>query len=357
MRVFLPFLVTLLMTLTVAPDALAQEDDIYATPSQRRKDSEKARAQDKHRASRYGYADAGQRPYGSASLGAEEYQELKDMKRSTGDYYQDDDYYYSNRIRRFSDPWAYGGGFYASPFWSSGWYGPGYNPWYGWGSGISISVGWGWGGYYPYSGFYNPWYNPYWDPFWCPSPYAFGYVYSPWSYWGYPSARYFYPGYVYGYAESPNFYAGGRNGSYYAYPSNPGRRDFGNQVRTGFRTSGSSGSGGSYTRRPQVGGQDPAQVGTTQPPTSRPSRYTPGTKQAPAQGRRVKPGGNSNPSPRPSTPSRGSYNPSRGGGGSYSPSRGSGGSGGGSSRSGGGGGSSRGGGGGSSSRGGGRGGQ
>lgn len=118
-------------------------------------------------------------------------------------YYDDYDFYYSSRIRRFHRPYGgfgfydpiYVGYNYYDPFaWNnygypganiyvsfgagfgfgfgSPWYAPppffyGYNNWY---YPVNHWNGWGWGGYYPYGNYYNPY---------CPPPPYYGGYYPP----------------------------------------------------------------------------------------------------------------------------------------------------------------------------------
>lgn len=82
-----------------------------------------------------------------------------------------DDFYYSSRVRKFG--YSYSGMYgYYSPFYDPFWYHPWYSPYpY---SGVTVSIGWGTGPYwapyysgwnmwygYGYPGYYNPWYYPY----------------------------------------------------------------------------------------------------------------------------------------------------------------------------------------------------
>src|SRR5699024_1060693 len=116
------------------------------------------------------------------------------------DYYDDDFYYYSSRIKRFHssashfgyydpffiDPFYYGGGLwtpglsiYISSYPS---YGFRYNPW----RPYYRPLGYGFYDpfYRPYYGFYDPFYRPY---------YGYGYGYG---YGGYGYSPYYYGGYT-----------------------------------------------------------------------------------------------------------------------------------------------------------------
>jgi hypothetical protein len=98
------------------------------------------------------------------------------------------DAYYSNRFRRFNDP------FYNVGYWSSFW-GPGYGGYGGYGGfggygygfggpGINISIGyggpywssaWGWNNWYGYGGFSSYWNYPYYAGGWGGNPWLGGY--------------------------------------------------------------------------------------------------------------------------------------------------------------------------------------
>lgn len=94
-----------------------------------------------------------------------------------GDVYDDGDSYYSTRIRRFHRPYtgftyyspAYCG-FYADPFWGSGWnIGIGYS--YGWGSNWAFNYGFNYG--FGFDPFFDPWFSPWYNP-WMSPYYGFG---------------------------------------------------------------------------------------------------------------------------------------------------------------------------------------
>ncbi len=124
---------------------------------------------------------------------------------------------------------VYGTGWYYRPWYSPHYYYPRpstwgfhvrWNPWYGWGYGLSyttgpfrFTVGWGgWGGYPRYGGWWGPsWYRPY------PAPYRHGYRAG------------YYAGYRHGYhhGNRPSHYGGGKTGNInnniYNRPSNRDR--------------------------------------------------------------------------------------------------------------------------------------
>ena len=100
-------------------------DDIYYSSEDAKKEAEAQKKKDAEAQARREQARQN-----------EEYSSSDPNYESDGDYIDyDDDYYYSNRLRRFN-----------SPYWGMGYYSGFYDPWGGWGS------PWGWG--------YNPWYRP-----------------------------------------------------------------------------------------------------------------------------------------------------------------------------------------------------
>jgi len=96
-------------------------------------------------------------------------------------YYMDDDFSYSERIRRFHDPYYY------DPYWN-------------------FSFNWGWG--YPYYSSYHRWNSWYWDPWYGSSWYWDPWYYDPWYYsWGYSPyySSWYWGGGYYGH-YSPYYY-------------------------------------------------------------------------------------------------------------------------------------------------------
>jgi hypothetical protein len=140
-----------------------------------------------------------------------DYREEYESNRRVVDNYSYDDYYYSNRMRRFRTNVYYGFNYY-DPFFSyNSWnsydpyfwsprpwtpytYSPGWN--IGWNSfgGWNAGFNYGWGGYgafnpyYPFSGFgYNPW-GGYYGNAYCP-PYGNGFAFNDVTYGGTPIYR------------------------------------------------------------------------------------------------------------------------------------------------------------------------
>lgn len=116
-----------------------------------------------------------------------------------GDVYEDDDQgYYSTRIRRFHQPYQTFN--YYSPAYCGFYYDPFYSP--GWNFSIGVGYSYGFGYYDPFfNPFYNPWYSSYYSPY---------YGYGGWG--GYDSYRW---GYRDGYWDGRNdngYYGGGYYG-------------------------------------------------------------------------------------------------------------------------------------------------
>ena len=195
-RLFL--LLTLASAMPLA--ALAQDDDLYFTPSKAAQTTKEApayycgskRSVDDY--NRYGIRSMYQK-IGRDSLGNSMvrfrpgYGVLPDttfvdtayIGRALGD----NDYTYTRRMSRwegFYDPWFYGyygpwrwgyAGYYSPWYYYNGWYDPWYYDYAGW------YDPW----YYGYGGWYNPWYYGYGG--W----YGWGYPYYGWYGWGWPSGR------------------------------------------------------------------------------------------------------------------------------------------------------------------------
>jgi hypothetical protein len=167
-------------------------------------------------------------------------------------YYEEDDFYFSRRIRRFNTPgrvaWRYYDPFFTNdlyfvmntPSWNR-WYGNGWYDWnrprFGASIGFGMNAGWGggwggwgpmgaydpWGAYAPWQsfGYYNPWVNAYYGY----SPFAFNspFVNPYWAgggfggagfgnpFWGGGGAYYCPPAYGLGNASSPASTSNWRN--------------------------------------------------------------------------------------------------------------------------------------------------
>lgn len=272
---------------------LSTNDDVYDSPRQRKTQSEdnnkaNARYTDLYARRAPQSGRVSQHPtsveeglYGMGnnanSVSGSGYDDRKAMK--DGSYGKaplpgsNDDYYYSNRIRRFNNSWAYNsyfndpflygpyGGYYGNS-WAmnpyGAWYNPmmSYSPWngLGWGTAFSYSFGigfgamnymwgnpWGFGSpfgypyYYPYSGLYDPFY-------------ASRFGYGGWGGYGYgygvpvvvvggnPGAAYSLP------ARAQNFSGGSTN-----LPNGSGLFDAGRGNGSGFGNNNSYYNGGSRT--------------------------------------------------------------------------------------------------------------
>lgn len=200
------------------------------------------------------------------------------------EFYDEDDFYYSRRLRRFDSParnsWRYYDPFFANdlyfimgtPSWSN-WYG---NGWYNWnyprfgsnwmyaggfqpGFGMGMGFGdpfmnpWGWNTGF-YNGFYNPWAGAYYGcaP-WGFSPMGFNaWGYNPYSPWGggyYGSGAFFSP-----------YAAGGMN---YAEPRLVSRTPRQSAMSSVSQTSLSDGNAGTRPGVAPVTGTRPAAVPAT----------------------------------------------------------------------------------------------
>jgi len=165
-----------------------------------------------------------------------------------GDNYSfdnDEDYYYSRRLRRWYEP-TFGFGYYSNVYSDLYyWWGPTYyNP----GISFSINIGpsyvmpWYWHSCYPYYGYsnYYPWYSSY--PY-----YGYYYPYSAYG-WGYNN------GYNNGYW---NGYHDGYYGNYYGY-NNGYYNYYGNDYGNGYY-----GNGGGYGSNNYYGHRSSGVVNTT----------------------------------------------------------------------------------------------
>lgn len=200
-----------------------------------------------------------------------------------GDGYNDDDYYYAARIRRFHNPYA-GFGYYSPAY--SGFYG---DPFYSSGFSIGIGYSWGWGA----TSIYSSWYDPFWYPY--TSYYSF---YNPWyNPWYSP----YYNGYRHGYWNGYNdgYWAGGGSGGIYSPKNtiNGPRPRRGGDVAGGGRPGGTPGSnvspGGAADRViDNSNGSGRVRPGTT------PTGTTPANTESPSNANpsRVRPNGYTAPS-------------------------------------------------------------
>lgn len=160
----------------------------------------------------------------------------------------DNDYYYTSRIRRFHRPYSgfsYWGSCYTDYYWYT------YNPSY---YGVSIYVGWGqpWYSrpyywhrpYYSHCGWYHPYYSyNYYSPYY-PSyyysynPYSWGYNPYGWGYnpygWGY-NPYYGYGGYYSGYSGH-GYYGHGNNDYGYSSTYDPTDYYYGHRGSTASNT-------------------------------------------------------------------------------------------------------------------------
>ncbi len=245
-RLFL--LLTLASAMPLA--ALAQDDDLYFTPSKAAPTTNEApayysgskRSVDDY--NRYGIRSMYQK-IGRDSLGNSmvrfrpgygvlpdtTYVDTAYIGRALGA----NDYTYTRRMSRwdgFYDPWFYGyygpwrwgyAGYYSPWYYYNGWYDPWYYDYAGW------YDPW----YYGYGGWYNPWYYGYGG--W----YGWGYPYYGWYGWGWPSGGYVYNG------GNPRGYTGTRTWGLNDHASNSGVR-FGR----GSSTRGNN-DGNTYTWRSQ----------------------------------------------------------------------------------------------------------
>lgn len=153
-------------------------DDVYYNASRAEQDAEQAAKEESA-------GDAGSAAYYNSS-GQDHSQAYNDGYYDDGDNYIDyDDDSYTMRMRRFYYPMSgigYWGSVY-SPYWNDPFF---YNPYYSWGwytPGFSMSFGygpywssgWGCNTWYGYGGF-NSWYYPYYYPY-----YGYGYGSGYWN--------------------------------------------------------------------------------------------------------------------------------------------------------------------------------
>ncbi|MCB0625884.1 MAG: hypothetical protein KDC43_18710, partial [Saprospiraceae bacterium] len=201
-----------LLAVGMSTTAWAQYDDLYYDPNQ---DSDYYNSTSNTYSNDYG------NDYDSYSGNDYDYDD------DGYEYFDEYDYYYSSRIRRFHRPYygfnyydpVYVDMFYYDPFFNPGmtvliyddywsyrswsrwnrwnrWsYGPGWNVSFGWGS---PGFGFGWG-YNNYNSWYNPWYNSYYDPYWGSNYYSSFYCPPSWG-----------NGYVYNTVNNNNYYYGAR---------------------------------------------------------------------------------------------------------------------------------------------------
>ena len=229
-------LLMLLVLASAMPLAsMAQDDDVYFTPSKAPKEVEKAEKptyysgsnRDVDEYNRRGQLNSWYQKIGSDSLGNDiitfqggpgvypdsVYGDTAYVYPGSARFSNDDDYTYTRRMSRWDgyyDPWFYSNYYYGP--WRYGWYDPWYDPWY-----------------YGYAGWYDPWF------------YGYGGWYDPWYYgyrWGYPYYGGWYgPYWGGGYVA----YRGGRNsGGYTGTRTWSSGRDYGN---SGTRTWSGNGSG------------------------------------------------------------------------------------------------------------------
>lgn len=229
-------------------------DDIYYGADDAKKNAEKEAEAEEARRAKAAEAAAARNENTYTSSGDDavadgNYESYNRSYESDGDEYidyNDDDYYYSSRMRRFNSNY-YGFGYY-TPFYDPFWYDPWYSPWYGPRSGVSVSIGWGgpyWSsyygmsGWYGYPGFYSAWNYPYYA--------GWGGYYGGWG------------GYYGGYYDG--YYAGAYGGNVRSVQYGP-RTSF-NGPRNGYRRDAYSGGGGSL--RSSTSGAGPRQVLRTAP--------------------------------------------------------------------------------------------
>lgn len=180
------------------------------------------------------------------------------------DYYDDYDYYYSQRIRRFYHPTA-GFGYYSPYFMDYNYYDPFYSSYR---PGVNVNLffgsryyrpslytawnpyGYGYGWYDSYSSpwsYYSPWgygrYSSFYSPF-----SSYGYYGSGWNTWCGPSYAYSPYGYYSGYNNYNNYNYGSSRGSYYG-SRRIGANDRGTVVTTPRRTNNGLNPGLSTTNR------------------------------------------------------------------------------------------------------------
>ncbi|MDD6516520.1 MAG: hypothetical protein PUF63_01215, partial [Prevotella sp.] len=174
-------LMLLVMASAMPLASMAQDDDVYFTPSKSSREIEKAEQpayyagcnRDVDEYNHRGQLRSWYQKIGSDSLGNDIitfqggkgvypdslYGDTAFVYPGSAHFNTDDDYTYTRRMSRWDgyyDPWFYGNYYYGP--WRYGWYDPWYDPWY-----------------YGYAGWYDPWY------------YGYGGWYSPWYYgWGYP---------------------------------------------------------------------------------------------------------------------------------------------------------------------------
>ncbi len=123
-----------------------------------------------------------------------------------GDYSEDDEFYYSRRIRRFNRSFGSSFGYYDPCYANNSFYSnnPFYDPFYNSGSSVWVNFGTSyvfspfsvspWGNYYGYNPYSNPWGNPIYgyNPYY--TPYGYGGYYDPYlSYYGNANNPYYNP--------------------------------------------------------------------------------------------------------------------------------------------------------------------
>lgn len=176
-------LISLALAVAALPVLAQEEDDIYATPKQREQSLRKQQEQ----------AQARRTQQARTTITTRTTSENLDKNLDEGDVYDEEGYEYTNRLRRFNQPWAYQGGYFGTPAWAWGYYdpfwGPAYNPYafgafgpawgsgwsLGWNSWSGISFGFGFGSAWGY----NPWGYGFGNPYWCPPAYGYGYYGAP----------------------------------------------------------------------------------------------------------------------------------------------------------------------------------
>lgn len=187
-------------------------DDVYANPSEDRKEEARLAAikkqQQEEAYKRYNDSLSQAKAEQKAKDDANPY--YKDREFKYDDYY---DYEYATRIKRF-DNQIYGLGYYDNYYTNSYWYNQ--NPYY---YGTSVYNGYCWwgNGYNMYS--YNPSLNFYYNNGWYSSYPSYGYMgYNPYNNWGNSYWQGYYNGFNNGYH---NGYYNGWNGyPYYGYGYN-----------------------------------------------------------------------------------------------------------------------------------------
>ena len=203
-------LLMLLVLASAMPLAsMAQDDDVYFTPSKAPKEVKKAEKptyysgsnRDVDEYNRRGQLNSWYQKIGSDSLGNDiitfqggpgvypdsVYGDTAYVYPGSARFSNDDDYTYTRRMSRWDgyyDPWFYSNYYYGP--WRYGWYDPWYDPWY-----------------YGYTGWYDPWYYGYGG--W----YGWGYPYYGWYNWGWPGGRYVYNG---GHTGTANHWGNGTRG-------------------------------------------------------------------------------------------------------------------------------------------------